>query len=561
MKTCNLIMLGVAIAGTAFPALGQQLINLGMGSDDMTADGQTVIGSLYEADINKYILYTWSQAAGATRLGIEAGQGATRISSDASVVVHAGYNIENLGGFSNATITRRWTQATGSVNLGLIPGGSSCDSTINQPGDMSRNGQFIAGSGWFSGQCGAMRAWVYDNNTHVFTRLPGSVSPPPAYTPSSASVAWGVSDDGNTVIGYDQNYSSAGLGQQRLATVWTKSGTTWTITHLDPNGGSLGCVSGDGNVIFGKMSSYTMNQVFGTTNASVIRWVRTGATWTPTNLGGSGGFSPLDTNVDGSKMLGEACYWSADVNGGVPMDLTAYLGSRGVGMGGLTIYNPMGNAVHSMSDDGTKITFNAQDAHGACLTVFPMMLADLTSPDCLPPRVTFSPVSQVITSPTHASNPYGIILNVFASGSWPLNYQWQKEISPGTWTNLADDSCPSADSSTFDVRGADNFQLRLGFMGVYNTWQGNYRCLITNECGSATSGTAVIAPPPTCGSADFNCDGDVATDADIESFFACVAGTCPAAPCNSTADFNGDGDAGTDADIEAFFRVLAGGTC
>jgi hypothetical protein len=66
---------------------------------------------------------------------------------------------------------------------------------------------------------------------------------------------------------------------------------------------------------------------------------------------------------------------------------------------------------------------------------------------------------------------------------------------------------------------------------------------------------------PTCGSPDFNCDGDVGTDADIESFFACLAGACPASPCASTADFNGDGDVGTDADIEAFFRVLAGGTC
>jgi hypothetical protein len=65
----------------------------------------------------------------------------------------------------------------------------------------------------------------------------------------------------------------------------------------------------------------------------------------------------------------------------------------------------------------------------------------------------------------------------------------------------------------------------------------------------------------TCGSADFNCDGDIGTDADIEAFFACLAGNCPAAPCNSTADFNGDGDIGTDADIEAFFRVLAGGNC
>jgi hypothetical protein len=66
-------------------------------------------------------------------------------------------------------------------------------------------------------------------------------------------------------------------------------------------------------------------------------------------------------------------------------------------------------------------------------------------------------------------------------------------------------------------------------------------------------------PPSNCGSADFNHDGDSGTDADIEAFFACVAGSCCAA-CG-TADFNGDGDVATDADIESFFRVLAGGPC
>jgi hypothetical protein len=64
---------------------------------------------------------------------------------------------------------------------------------------------------------------------------------------------------------------------------------------------------------------------------------------------------------------------------------------------------------------------------------------------------------------------------------------------------------------------------------------------------------------PTCGSADYNGDGDVGTDADIEAFFACLAGTC-CATCGS-ADFDANGDVGTDADIEAFFRVLAGGAC
>jgi hypothetical protein len=60
-------------------------------------------------------------------------------------------------------------------------------------------------------------------------------------------------------------------------------------------------------------------------------------------------------------------------------------------------------------------------------------------------------------------------------------------------------------------------------------------------------------------SADFNHDGDVGTDADIDAFFACLAGNC-CTTCSS-ADFDGNGDTGTDADIEAYFRVLAGGGC
>jgi hypothetical protein len=66
---------------------------------------------------------------------------------------------------------------------------------------------------------------------------------------------------------------------------------------------------------------------------------------------------------------------------------------------------------------------------------------------------------------------------------------------------------------------------------------------------------------PTCGTADFDGDGDIGTDADIEAFFACLAGNCCDTCYSGGADFNADGDIGTDADIEAFFRVLAGGEC
>lgn len=57
------------------------------------------------------------------------------------------------------------------------------------------------------------------------------------------------------------------------------------------------------------------------------------------------------------------------------------------------------------------------------------------------------------------------------------------------------------------------------------------------------------------GGADFNCDGDLGTDTDIEAFFRCLSDGCRG------ADFNGDGDPGTDQDIECFFRVIGGGRC
>jgi hypothetical protein len=72
-------------------------------------------------------------------------------------------------------------------------------------------------------------------------------------------------------------------------------------------------------------------------------------------------------------------------------------------------------------------------------------------------------------------------------------------------------------------------------------------------------GNNLLVPPSGCGSADFNHDGDVGTDADIDDFFRCLSGSC--CPTCGSADFNGDGDLGTDADIASFFSVLGGGPC
>ena len=96
---------------------------------------------------------------------------------------------------------------------------------------------------------------------------------------------------------------------------------------------------------------------------------------------------------------------------------------------------------------------------------------------------------------------------------------------------------------------------------VPGTWDHTQIVGLGRLTGGTQSSVFVLSPVTGCGTADFNCDGDMGTDADIAAFFACISGACPAAPCASSADFNGDGDIGTDADIEAFFRVLGGAAC
>jgi hypothetical protein len=91
---------------------------------------------------------------------------------------------------------------------------------------------------------------------------------------------------------------------------------------------------------------------------------------------------------------------------------------------------------------------------------------------------------------------------------------------------------------------------------AYSEFQGlQVFCFASGWCYSIeTDPTPVHINSP-----DFNGDGALGTDADIEAFFACLGGDC--CPTCGSADFNGDGAIGTDADIESFFRVLGGGSC
>ena len=172
----------------------------------------------------------------------------------------------------------------------------------------------------------------------------------------------------------------------------------------------------------------------------------------------------------------------------------------------------------------------------------------------MPPVITQEPVAaQACLNGSGA-------LTVVASGPGALTYSWRVGAAanvPAGWTVLADGPLVVNGQQVATVTGAATGTLLVQCSGT--PFAADFRCTIGNTCGSIETVTAHLAAAPCCGSADFNHDGDSATDADIEAFFACLAGDC-CATCD-TADFNGDGDSGTDADIESFFRVLAGGPC
>jgi hypothetical protein len=206
------------------------------------------------------------------------------------------------------------------------------------------------------------------------------------------------------------------------------------------------------------------------------------------------------------------------------------------------------------------------------------LLTDFGSPINLPSL----PSDARIVWPTGTAGGLGGLINQESTGGYNVNVSGQvvfRSYISGSSITASNDLClfvwdpaeglmllarTGATSLTFN--GAPGTAATLKIIGSA-TGEGTSPAMTDNgwlaflaEDGSGNDSVyRVQLTHSHCGSSDFNHDGDSGTDADIEAFFACVAGTC--CPTCDSADFNGDGDTATDADIEAFFRVLSGGNC
>lgn len=550
---------------------------------------------------------------------------------------------------SVAGLAHRWTLGTGWVNAGsfdrmLDPGtgrwfgGTRCDYNINYTGQMSGDGRYVVGGAWYAnlttdsggpgfGLCGDFFGFRYDSQTGVFEKLP---------TSSSTTHAQYVNHDGSVVTGYDEGLVPDGLGgfqDARRPVVWVDN----VQTVLD--GLSLDSpifpVNGAGTVIAGAPGAAFNQANFGTSGIRLVKWTRqANGTWTPTNLGRPTDIITTETifplvdlfvggiSDDGNTIIGTAVYgqegpgglqrafiWRPTINGGVPKDLQDYIAQINPG-------NPMTqqglyiNWPRAMSPDGNTMLVGMFDWRDTC----PDPLIDShfgfqtgiiylngASVACDPPRIARGPSDW---SESHDYS-FGVALNVFASGSWPLTYQWQREDqnSPGTWNTLAD-NCSGFDNSNWDYEGTATRQIRIGQHFGGGGRGGRYRVVISNSCGSVTSDPATVTflsgaccvpgfgcsidyvttctdplnggtylgdgttcefdTCSTCAEIDFNNDGLFPDTTDLFDYLEVFSGgacsTFPVFGCDGI-DFNQDGVFPDIADLELFLLVFAGGSC
>jgi fibronectin type 3 domain-containing protein len=239
-----------------------------------------------------------------------------------------------------------------------------------------------------------------------------------------------------------------GNGSFVVGTAIAVGANPWYITAGDFNGD-------------GKDDIATAN--FGGNNVSVLLSNGDGTFQTPVQY--SAGSNPTgvvvgDFNSDGKLDLATSNYGSNDTsvlqgNGDGTFEAAQ---NYAVGSG------PNGLAAADLNGDG-KLDLAVADQNSNAVSVL-LNIGQTTTATA--PTISQQPASQTVTTGQSAT------FNVTASGTGPLSYQWQKQVS-GTWTNLS-----GATSASFTISSAQAADA------------GQYRVVVANAAGSATSNTVAL---------------------------------------------------------------------
>ncbi|MBY0313847.1 MAG: hypothetical protein K2W85_17415 [Phycisphaerales bacterium] len=421
------------------------------------------------------------------------------------------------------------------TNIGAFPnvagqGAAKCDLDINQPYGISGNGNFSIGSGNF-GPFGATacntRGFVWSAADNLVRLLPPTATGCQVFSQGEY-----ISNDGLIAVGTDsvQSPNPAGQCNVRTLVVWERPNTTsdFTLanrTVLDPyGGGSLGnmAMTDDGTTIFADLSddAALIQLGNGALAGSLVRYTKVSGVWTraiigkvvpPDGLPAVGAMIPRAVSDDGNTVTGLAIFggrssffnpsrpfiWKNGVNGNIPMVFSEFLTQinggtlPGFGAPGLT---------DAISADGNALIVAYAPPQVDCapgtgladLSRSAILYLNGNAINCEPPRIIGGPYSKNQQEFTQ----FGIVGNVFVNGSWPMQFQWQKEVptGSGTWVNLTS-SCGTFSTSTTNpwiYEGTRGFQLRINMLAPPADRDGNFRVVVTNDCGTATSQVATI---------------------------------------------------------------------
>lgn len=153
-----------------------------------------------------------------------------------------------------------------------------------------------------------------------------------------------------------------------------------------------------------------------------------------------------------------------------------------------------------------------------------------------------------------------VSFSVVAAGTGPLGYQWQIEVAPpgsGNFIDLVDGPL----SGVGTIAGSATASISLS--GLVAGGEATFRCVVTNACGSATSGGAslhVRLGP----AADMNCDG-LFNGVDVAPFILAILdpgayGNAYPACDRHNGDINCDGNVDS-LDIESFVGCILEDGC
>jgi hypothetical protein len=305
----------------------------------------------------------------------------------------------------------------------------------------------------------------------------------------------------------------------------------------------------------------------GMTASGIARYNPATNTWSALGSGTNPGFYALAL-LPGGDVLAGGFFTSA---GGVTVNR-------------ITRYNPTTNTWSALGSGMSDSVYDLAVLPGGDVIAGGIFLTAGGGVSAYFARYVFTPTAPTITAqpaPRTACRSASAAFSLSASGSAPSTFQWQwQPAGPGTaWAALVNGiNLHSQGQPAFEVSGAGTATANIRSLSGANGPVGNFRCIVSNACGSVTSDPATLTVIVcACNPADItNTDGDLpgvpdgaVDNGDFQAFFA--AFFLPESdPLRLAADIaNTDGETvltggGPDGaidngDFNAFFAAFFGG--